>query len=514
MVEISPPIEIPDWVTRAQKPSPAYGEAALNAECRNVALAIKGTRNDTLNKATFAIAQLVAAGQIDEATARSRLAAAALSVGLNADEIKRTMDSGFVAGLAHPRVALEMAADKGLPGISVAPTVKAVHGSTPQKMRSAVRATPYSWTDPETIPVREWIYGRHLIRKFVSATVAPGGVGKTSLGIVETLAMVSGKDLLGTTLPAGQIRAWYLNLEDPREEVTRQIQAAALFYNLSPLDIGDRLFVDSGREQDFVIAETLRDGAVICRPVVESIIAELVTRAIDVMTIDPFVSSHEVSENDNGAMDLVVKQWGKIADAANCAIHLVHHTRKQYGDFEVTAESSRGGKALTDGCRSVRAINRMTKDEADKAGVENPRRYFRTFNDKANLSPPSEKSDWYCLESVSLNNGGSAPSDELGVVTSWSWPDAFEDVTESDLRKVQAALGQGDWKESAQSKTWAGTAVADVLGLDIADKEARAKVKALLKTWIKNGALKVVKRLGPDRHMAPFIEVGERENDA
>ena len=35
-------------------------------------------------------------------------------------------------------------------------------------------ATPYRWTDPAEIPRRQWVYGRHLLRKFVSVTVAPG----------------------------------------------------------------------------------------------------------------------------------------------------------------------------------------------------------------------------------------------------------------------------------------------------------------------------------------------------
>ena len=380
-----------------------------------------------------------------------------------------------------------------------------------ERMRGPVHATPYVWTAPESIPVRQWLHGRHLIRKFVSATVAPGGVGKSSLGIAEALAMVSGRNLLGMTLPnVGALRTWYLNLEDPREEVTRQIQAAAKYHHLGPADLGDRLYLDSGREQEFVIAETQREGAVICWPVVESLIAEMRARRIDVILVDPFVSSHTVVENDNNAMDLVVKQWGKIADAANAAVHLIHHTRKQSGgESEVTAESSRGGKALTDGCRSVRTINRMTKEEGEKAGVENHRLFFRTYNDKANLAPPSDRSDWYELKGVSLGNGGAHPSDEVGVVTRWEWPDAYIDVVPGDLHRIQVGIHQGQWKESSQAANWAGKAVAEVLGLDLTDTGAKAKVKGLLKDWIAGGALKVVSR--PDRHRraCPFIEVGE-----
>ena len=53
----------------------------------------------------------------------------------------------------------------------------------------------------------------------------------------------------------------------------------------------------------------------------------------------------------------------------------------------------------------VRVVNRMSKEEGEKAGVENHRLYFRTYNDKANLAPPADKSDWFELKSVDLGNG-------------------------------------------------------------------------------------------------------------
>jgi hypothetical protein len=41
--------------------------------------------------------------------------------------------------------------------------------------------TPFEPRDPRTLPRREFLYGRHYARKFVSVTVAPGDVGKTTL---------------------------------------------------------------------------------------------------------------------------------------------------------------------------------------------------------------------------------------------------------------------------------------------------------------------------------------------
>jgi hypothetical protein len=126
-------------------------------------------------------------------------------------------------------------------------------------------------------------------------------------------------------------------------------------------------------------------------------------------------------------------------------------------EAEVTTETSRGAKAKTDACRVVRAVSRMTREEGGKAGVENHRLYFRTYNDKANLAPPADRSDWFRLESVDLGNGpvvtvgvlgdgtrlDVAGGDSIGVVTRWNWPDAMAGVTDADFKKVAAEIDPG-----------------------------------------------------------------------
>jgi hypothetical protein len=374
----------------------------------------------------------------------------------------------------------------------------------------AIHATPYTWKDPATIARREWLYGYLLIRKFVSGTVSPGGVGKSSLIAAEALAMVSGRDLLDTQ-PKEKLRVWLWNLEDPQEETVRKVQAAALHYDLSPEDIGDRLYVDSGRDQPLVIATASRTGTLIARPVSEALVAEITARKIDVLIIDPFVSCHEVAENDNQAMDMIVKEWGKIADRGNCAVHLVHHTPKMAG-IEVTAESARGGKAFGDACRVVRAINRMTKEEGEKVGVENHRLYFRTLNDKANLQPPADNADWFKLRSVDLGNGYlGGPGDSVGVVTTWELPDPLAGITGADFDRVAAVIKGGNWRENVQASAWVGKAVAEALGLDASNRADRSKITAMLNVWRSAGSLVVVERQDEKREMRKYVEVRDSE---
>jgi hypothetical protein len=364
-----------------------------------------------------------------------------------------------------------------------------------------IKATPFEWRPEADIPPRLWLYGKHLLRRFVSVDVAAGGTGKSSVKIGEALAMASGRDLYGIPVHDGPLNVWLYNLEDPAEESERRIHATAKWFKIAPGEVAGGFYVDSGRDQRCVIATETEYGARIAQPVYNQIRAQLLERKIDVLTIDPFVSSHEVSENDNRAIDKVVKAWGALADECNCSINLVHHVRKGNG-MEANADSARGAKALVDAARSVIVFNRMTPDEASLAGVAEDERgfYFRTQNDKANLAPP-DKAAWYRMNNVSLDNG-----DQVGVACPWKWPELFDGLSTRHLIAVQKAVDACTWRADVRSPDWVGYAVARALEYDV--ESSRKRISGLLKDWIKNGALKVVEREDEQRHNRKFVEVG------
>ncbi|TXM65883.1 AAA family ATPase [Methylobacterium sp. WL12] len=377
--------------------------------------------------------------------------------------------------------------------------------------RATIRATPYRWRDPASIPPREWLYSRHLIRRFLSTTVAPGAVGKSSLVLVEAIAMATGRPLLGVT-PPGRLRVWYVALEDPLEEIERRGAAICLRYGIEKAELEGRLFLDSGRTSEIVIATTTKDGAKVAEPVVEGLVATITANQIDVVTVDPFVSSHRVSENDNAAIDLVAKAWNRIAETGRAAIELVHHVRKgQGGGAEFTVEDGRGAGALLAAARSARVLNPMSKDQAERANLASHRGYFRADNGKANLAPPPDRSEWFKLASVELGNGPGG-GDHVAVVEPWQWPDLLEGVTVDDLRKAQRAVAAGRWRENAQAKDWAGIAIAEALGIEL-DVAGKARVKAMLRTWIGTGMFVVVEAMDSMRRPRSFVEVGEAASD-
>ena len=362
--------------------------------------------------------------------------------------------------------------------------------------------TPFVWQDPSTLPRRPWVYGRHLIRKQVAVTVAPGGVGKSSLTIVEGLAMASERELLNEWSAKG-LNVWLYNLEDPRDEMNLRISAAMQHHDVQPGEIEGRLFVDTGRERELCTAVQTREGVVIVKPEIDELAREIADRRIDVMVIDPFVSSHKAGENDNVAIDLIAKEWARLADRCNCAIELVHHTRKTNG-IEATTEDSRGGSALLAAARSGRVLNRMTADQREQAGIlpDDLTTYFTVTRDKSNLAPVGKRT-WRRMVSVELANGES-----VGVAEAWEWPNTFDGFTSKDLLAVQRTIEGKHPRYSDQAgKDWAGVIVAEVLGLD-ATKDKR-RIKKMIEAWLQSGALIKLSVIDGNRRPRPCLEVGE-----
>jgi len=367
-----------------------------------------------------------------------------------------------------------------------------------------IKATPYIWMDPATIPRRKWLYGHCIIRGFTSLVIAPGGAGKSALLITDALALTTNRNLVGTPVYGRALKVWVWNLEDPMDELNRRIAAACLHHGISSDNLDDRLFVDSGRDKGLCIAKQGRNGHEVLKPIVSALVEELRTREIDVLIVDPFVSSHSVSENDNTAMDAVAKAWGRVADQANCAVVLVHHVRKLGGE-QASADSARGASALVAAARSVRVVAPMKSTEAEDAGLDTHKGYFKVFDGKNNLAPAEEEATWFHMASVALPNG-----DNVGVVEAWKWPNAFQDVTTDDLQSVKHAVAGKGYRASSQAQNWVGFAVGKVLGIDATQKPDKKRVSLLLKTWIKNGALKKVEMRDERGKLRPCIDVGKQ----
>jgi len=134
-----------------------YGLSALDAELQAVRGAQTGGRNDALNIAALKLAQLVAAGALNEAFVRAALENAAAECGLIKDDglraVRATIESGFRKGRSQPRDLNEIrraAADRERRPPRDASAVRSPSASLPSASSAAPAPPPEEDGEPSS----------------------------------------------------------------------------------------------------------------------------------------------------------------------------------------------------------------------------------------------------------------------------------------------------------------------------------------------------------------------------
>jgi AAA domain-containing protein len=406
------------------------------------------------------VAGFVARG-LDRAAAADELADMATSIGFDDPDAVQTIIAHAFANIEY----VDVVPDQPAPG----------NGQAEPR-----HATRYVAPDPATIPKRAWLYGGHYIRQTASATVAPGGFGKTTLQLFEAIEMV--KDGL---------RIWYLSGEDPRVELDRRIAAHCEQHKIALADLPGQLFVDDRATFPLQIAKSLRAGAIAFD---ETALAEfehaIMLDQIDGVILDPFVSFHTVPENDNNGVDAVVKRLAQIASRTNSAIEISHHVRKAStagaGGFrpELTVDDARGGSAIINAVRSGRVINRMSSTEAEQAKVDPSKKnfYVRVDIGKRNMAPPPDKATWFCLVGVTLPNG-----DYVQALEPWTFPGLMDELSVEDTEHIRELVRQRNFRADPRSDQWLGIEVAKRMRFNPELPADIRKIQKIIGVWLRNG---------------------------
>jgi hypothetical protein len=377
-----------------------------------------------------------------------------------------------------------------------------------------IKPRGFVFRDPKLIPPRPFIMGAHYIRRYVGATIAPGGLGKSALVTADMLALVTGRMLLGHA-PRAPKRIWYIG-EDDQDELDRRFLAAMKFYGIKPADCGDRLFVESFRDTKLIIAEQRIGGVQINVPDIDALIQAMTSNGIDVFTVDPFVKTHRVPENDNGAMEATYTAWVDIAEKANVAVELVIHSRKASSGQARSIEDARGASSQIGAVRDARLIVRMTDEEAVTMGIEPDQayRHIRIGDSKQNMAPPPDKVAWLKLMSVSLENASEAADadnvkpDSVQVVAEFKTPALFEDIPWEMIDAAMRVIGARRYRVSMQANEWGGHAIGCVLGIDTKDKAGKRRIAKMIDAWLKSGALVIEEHKDNRRELRDYFALG------
>jgi hypothetical protein len=258
------------------------------------------------------------------------------------------------------------------------------------------------------IPHRRTLYGYDLIRGEVTVLGSPGGFGKSSLAIGMSISIAVGKELLGERIYGTALTAVLINAEDSTDEIHRRVLAASLVHGVLEPEL-TRLHA-AGTDHPGVQAlsflrtnlKGVSDLDVAGLAALEALLNEFKP---DLVVLDPLVAlCSNGNINDNSSMSLVIRALKRLAIKFDCAILIVHHTRK--GGDAGNAESISGAGSITNLSRRTIMPVPITMDEALKLGIPSAERwrYFKLVDAKSNLAPRGIDPAIYRLHSIDLQN--------------------------------------------------------------------------------------------------------------
>jgi AAA domain len=378
-----------------------------------------------------------------------------------------------------------------------------ISGRKPQKPRVVVDNDPAPDIEPiglgevdagdvtEKPPPREWLLGNIFARTFMSSLLADGGVGKTALRLAQLMSLALGRSLTGEYV-FQRCRVLIISLEDDTNELERRILALLLHYGIERAELKGWLFYAAPGGTRGKLMTSDKEGNTTLGPLAGTIDATVVARNIDIVSIDPFVKSHAVEENNNNGIDEVVQVLTDMAIKRNIAVDAPHHTSKGTSD-PGNANRGRGASSMKDAARLVYTLAVMSGDEAKAFGISEEQRrfYIRMDSGKVNIAP-ARVAKWFKLVGVPLNNGNDLypNGDEVQAVEPWTPPETWAGMDTGVLNVILSAIDAGPGDGARYSDAAAATdRAAWKVVLTHAPNKTEAQARDMIKTWVRNGVL-------------------------
>jgi hypothetical protein len=194
----------------------------------------------------------------------------------------------------------------------------------------------------------------------------------------------------------------------------------------------------------------MKDRIPVATPNVDDLTDFIREKGIVYANIDPFVKTHDFDENNNSAIDFAARQFCHVAYHSNCAIDLIHHTRKDENPEAHAGDISaaRGASALAGAVRGGYTLATMSEQSAAASGIkpEERTRLVRVDDAKANNALIGHEPRWFYRQTVILPNGDEdTPGDAVGVLRPFDMTALHE-----ERRKQQEAAQEPERQNIAE----------------------------------------------------------------
>jgi hypothetical protein len=236
-------------------------------------------------------------------------------------------------------------------------------------------------------PPRDYLFEEVLPTGIVGGMIAIGGTGKGFILMMMGLSWATCK-MCGPLKPARKFKILYLAGEDDQEELKRRTvwTIEAMWPDGPPPEIDNFIPVSVAGKLGPIMQKDWQ-GNPTNAPAYAWLCKTLENLPdIDVVLLDPKSKFYGLDENDNGHNTAWINCLESLAARFKITILFSHHESKaRAGSMEQV--SSRGGSALTDGCRWVANIKTMDPKTGEKFQVSDPHNYVVLDVTKSNYAP-------------------------------------------------------------------------------------------------------------------------------
>src|SRR5262245_35734530 len=220
--------------------------------------------------------------------------------------------------------------------------------------------------DPGVIPPRQWLLGNQFCCGFISSIVAAGGCGKSALRLLQFISLATGRPLCGQHV-FRRCRVLLISLEDDRHELNRRIKAVLDHYRIDRKELKGWLFVATPKLAKLAVMNNNRTR--VTGPLEQQIRDAIERRKPDLISLDPFIKTHSLEENDSADMDFVCDLLARMSIEFNIAVDSLPHVRKG----TVTprdADSGRGSRGIKVAGRIVYTLTPTTEPAASAVNTD------------------------------------------------------------------------------------------------------------------------------------------------
>ena len=293
------------------------------------------------------------------------------------------------------------------------------------------------WNEAE-IPKRPWVAPGYALRGSVTLVCGPPSTLKSSVMLSWVSAIALHREF-GEFHPVTADKVVVYNVEDDENEQRRRLSAVLRQFGAKPPDIKDKV-IRVGPNTIGTLLERLDNGKIQFTSALhelDSLVAALRPAA---MIVDPLAELHNVEENDNTALRMIIATFRGLATKYNMAVIVLHHTRKGSAASPGDPDIARGASAIIGAVRVAVTLTTMSDADAKNFGLPTDitarSAYVRMDDAKSNYAP-LRSAQWFEKVPYTLDNGETVPA-----AVPWTPPEA-KAASDNDLAALKTAIEEG-----------------------------------------------------------------------